>query len=154
MNETCLFPGEVVLDRQGPLQAVLPHQEDAATHVRGVDEGQQVRCVTLQRREIQIHPAPFQIHPVRVGRDEHPAVEGPGVGEAGHYEGPRADCVRLCREAQGEVRASPAGKLLAGMIRQKRQKSKIVKVDQFDLILCKFNHTKPNIQIQKLSSEH
>ena len=35
--------GEVVLDGPGPLQAVLPHEADAAAHVRGVDKGQQVR---------------------------------------------------------------------------------------------------------------
>ena len=50
-----------------------------------------------------------QIHPVWLGRDEHPAVEGAGVGEAGHHEGPREDGVRLRREAQGEIRTPPSG---------------------------------------------
>ena len=50
-----------------------------------------------------------QIHPVWLGRDEHPAVEGAGVGEAGHHEGPREDGVRLRREAQGEIRPPSTG---------------------------------------------
>ena len=51
----------------------------------------------------------FQIHPVGIGRDEHPAVEGPSVGEAGHPEGPREDGARLRGEAQGEIRAPSTG---------------------------------------------
>ena len=77
--------GEVVLHGPGPLQADLPHETDAAAHLRGVDKGQQVQKnifligviaypvfystnlgKTMIIRPYFLISTVFQIHPVRL----------------------------------------------------------------------------------------
>ena len=45
----------------------------------------------------------------RIGRDEHPTVEGQGLGEVGSGQGQAEVGPQLQREAQGEVLSSPGG---------------------------------------------
>ena len=45
----------------------------------------------------------------RIGRNEHPTVEGQGLGEVGSGQGQAEVGPQLQREAQGEVLSSPGG---------------------------------------------